>query len=211
MEKSEIYKTLLRRIVGLDYKPGELLNEQDLCREFKVSRTPIREVLKQLADIDFVSITPKVATRVSQIDFMVLKYLFETKTSLEGLACELASDRITAGEILQLESIVEELKDIPGNSFEAFDYYHDKDAEFHGICHLASRNPFIVKFLSELSLKARRFLYYIDYKMDELSWYTETLQNILDALKNQDGERAKTEAIFHNQSFLKKLSQYFFG
>lgn len=105
-----------------------------------------------MADIGFVSITPKVATRVSEIDFMVLKYLFETKTSLEGLACELASERITEEEIVRLESIVEELKGIHGNSPEAFEHYHDKDSEFHSICHLASRNPFIVKFLAELEV-----------------------------------------------------------
>lgn len=211
MKKRDIYKTILGRIVELEYKPGEILNEQLLCQEFKVSRTPIREVLMQLADIEFVTIKPKVGTMVSEIDWRMLKYLYEIKTPLEGLACELASSRATSEEIQKLESIVEELRTFSKNGEKTYAYYHDKDGEFHKICHLASRNQFIVKYLGEISLKSRRFLHYIDYKIYELDWYTETLSRILEALKDQDGERAKKEVIDHNQSFLKKLSEYFFG
>lgn len=211
MKKNDIYKTLLGRIVNLQYKPGEILNEQLLCQEFNVSRTPIREVLMQLADFDFVTIKPKVATTVSEIDWRMLKYLYEIKTPLEGLACELAGTRVTPEEIQQLESIVEELRTFSKNGKKTFAYYHDKDSEFHTICHRASRNQFVEKYLAEINLKSRRFLHYIDYKIDELDWYTETLNSILESLKDHDGERAKQEVINHNQSFLKKLSEYFFG
>jgi DNA-binding GntR family transcriptional regulator len=44
----EIYRTIKDRILFLEYKPGQILNENTLAEEFGVSRTPLREVLSRL-------------------------------------------------------------------------------------------------------------------------------------------------------------------
>ena len=43
-----IYQTIKRRIIFMKYEPGEVLNEMCFAKEFKVSRTPVREVLLRL-------------------------------------------------------------------------------------------------------------------------------------------------------------------
>ena len=45
----EIYKTLEGEIIELKILPGEVLSENQLCKRFGVSRTPIRSVLQRLA------------------------------------------------------------------------------------------------------------------------------------------------------------------
>ena len=53
-----IYDALKRRIVLLEYEPGQVLREKDLIREFGVSRTPVREALIRLETEGLVRIVP---------------------------------------------------------------------------------------------------------------------------------------------------------
>ena len=50
IDSDEIYKLLKRRIIELEYRPGEVLNEIDVADEFEISRTLIRKVFQQLSD-----------------------------------------------------------------------------------------------------------------------------------------------------------------
>ncbi|MDO8957328.1 MAG: GntR family transcriptional regulator, partial [Deltaproteobacteria bacterium] len=46
-----IFEKLRDRIVYMEYPPGKLLSEKDLCEEFKVSRTPLREAIQKLKEM----------------------------------------------------------------------------------------------------------------------------------------------------------------
>jgi DNA-binding GntR family transcriptional regulator len=211
-QKESIYEILLHRIINTDYKPGQLLNERELCKEFNTSRTPIREVMIQLSHAGYVEIKPKVGTYVSPVNATALKYIFEVKVPLEGIVAELAAYRITSEELEQLERVFQRIETCPKEGFAVSSYdYHELDQEFHKICREATRNAFLIKYLDELMLKTMRFLHYIHYDPKELEWYTDTLRDLLEGIKNRDGERAKTAAILHNTTFIKKLSEFFFG
>jgi len=41
-ETDVIYNELLKRIIELDYKPGDIIEEKKIAKEFNVSRTPVR-------------------------------------------------------------------------------------------------------------------------------------------------------------------------
>ena len=56
---NNIFETLRDRIVHGEYPPGMGLSEKDLCREFNVSRTPLREALSKLEDMKLVTIIPR--------------------------------------------------------------------------------------------------------------------------------------------------------
>ena len=64
----ETYDQLRRMIVTLELRPGEILNERELCARFTVSRTPVREAMLRLADHGLVVIAPQHGTFVSGID-----------------------------------------------------------------------------------------------------------------------------------------------
>ncbi len=101
-DQTDIYSILLNRIIELEYQPGELLNEKKLIEEFGVSRTPIRESLLKLSEKGFVNLVPRVGTYVTQVDIRDIKYAYEVKKHLEILACELAAERATEDQILEL-------------------------------------------------------------------------------------------------------------
>src|SRR5262249_14818665 len=72
------YSELRRRIRRLDLAPGADLDEQALVREFKLSRTPVREALLRLAHEELVEIIPNRGTRVTGLQFTELGEIFDS-------------------------------------------------------------------------------------------------------------------------------------
>lgn len=89
------------------YAPGELMPEIALSQEFGVSRTPIREALKQLQNEGLVEIQPRVGTFVRTPTTREIVELFQVKESLEGLAAGLLARRGAVAEVALLERNVD--------------------------------------------------------------------------------------------------------
>jgi len=87
-------------VLGGDYGPGTALSEVRLAELFEVSRTPVREALKQLQVEGLVEIRPKVGTFVRQITRREIVEMFEVKEILEGMAARLLARR---GQVPELD------------------------------------------------------------------------------------------------------------
>ncbi|MBB2893911.1 GntR family transcriptional regulator [Flexivirga oryzae] len=104
--------TRMRELVlGGSYEPGMALSEVRLAEHFDVSRTPIREALKQLQVEGLVEIRPKVGTFVRQVSRREIVELFELKEVLEGMAARLLAQRGRTEELLVLEANVTSSED----------------------------------------------------------------------------------------------------
>lgn len=90
-------------VVNGTVAPGDLLGELALAEEFEVSRTPIREALKQLEREGLVEIRPRVGTFVRKPTEREILELFQLKESLEGLAAGLLAQR---GDVPELRSLI---------------------------------------------------------------------------------------------------------
>ena len=86
-------------VLSGSFLPGAVLPEAYLAEQFEVSRTPVREALKQLQQEGLVEIRPKVGTFVREPTRREIIELFQIKESLEGLAASLMARR---GEVPEL-------------------------------------------------------------------------------------------------------------
>lgn len=104
-------ETLLDRlrayVVGGEVVPGSLLTEAGLAERFDVSRTPVREALKQLQIEGLVEIRPKVGTFVRQPSRREIVEMFQVKEALEGMAASLMAGRGACSELEMLEANLE--------------------------------------------------------------------------------------------------------
>ncbi len=204
----EIYHILKKRIINMEYLPGMSISEKDLITEFNVSRTPVRESLLKLSQIGLIEMIPRVGTFVTQVDLEMVKYAYEVKKNLEGLASELASQRATQEEIDELFEIIDR--------FSKYDIVNDykaciqDDQRFHQIIRLASRNPILINTLDELNTKTARFLQYIHYVIEDYNWFSLSLKEMAEAIKNRDRNEARKTTEEHTQIFLEQLSKQFF-
>lgn len=204
-----IYKELERRIVEMEYLPGDAIVEKKLIEEFGVSRTPVREAILKLSEKGLLDLRPRVGTFVTQIDLPSVKYAYEVKKNLEGLAAELASTRSTEAQVQELFEIIDR--------FEHYDIVKDykacikDDQRFHRIIREASNNPLLIEMLEELNIKTARFLQYINYVLEDVNWFKASLAEMAEAILAKDSEGARKATEDHTNEFLEQMSHRFFS
>jgi len=110
--KDRVYNDLKQEIITLRLAPGHPLKEQDLAARFKVSRTPVREALKTLSHEGLVEIIPQKGAFVAQLDFIVIREIYQLREALEGLAARLAAPRIDMQELDRIEALLKSSKDV---------------------------------------------------------------------------------------------------
>lgn len=91
--------------------PGASLSEERLATEFAVSRTPLREAIRQLADAGLVAHRPHRGARVNELSPQLAREVFEIRESLEGLASRLAAERMPDSSIERLQAEFELLRE----------------------------------------------------------------------------------------------------
>ncbi|MXG92017.1 GntR family transcriptional regulator [Nocardioides flavescens] len=104
--QSRVISEMRQRIITGAAASGALLSEVALAEEFGVSRTPVREALKQLQTEGLVEIRPRVGTFVAAPSRRDLTELFEMKELLEGAAARLLAQRGRVREVELLEENV---------------------------------------------------------------------------------------------------------
>ena len=99
----DIARVLEDEIVGGLIAPGTVLRQEQLSERFEVSRTPVREALRRLAALGLVSFEPNRGVRVRSIAPLELREAFLVRAELEGLATQVATEKMTPADVAALE------------------------------------------------------------------------------------------------------------
>ena len=79
----QVYRQILRRIIKLKLEPGQLISENQMAKEYGVSRSVIRTVFVRLQQIGFLDVYPQRGTYVSRIDLHHIEDLLILRTAVE--------------------------------------------------------------------------------------------------------------------------------
>ena len=144
--KAEIYRELNERIMFLELPPGTVITEEGLAAEFGVSRTPIREVLKELAGVRLVRIQPQNKTYVSYINVADIKeYVFFRRTMDIAILTDLAASGRKVGQQAEECILLQELAAKSGN-YKSFLKYGE---EFHKRLVTLAGHELLGRFMQE--------------------------------------------------------------
>lgn len=144
--KAEIYRELNERIMFLELPPGTVITEEGLAAEFGVSRTPIREVLKELAGVRLVRIQPQNKTYVSYINVADIKeYVFFRRTMDIAILTDLAASGRKVGQQTEECILLQELAAKSGN-YKSFLKYGE---EFHKRLVTLAGHELLGRFMQE--------------------------------------------------------------
>ena len=75
-KKSILLETLKRRILSMELQPGTSIDEMTLCDEFGLSRSPVRELIRQMAAEGYLELETNRAARVSTMSYQSLRNFF---------------------------------------------------------------------------------------------------------------------------------------
>jgi GntR family transcriptional regulator, rspAB operon transcriptional repressor len=99
-----LYRDLRDRIVTVSLLPGEALSETRIAEGYGVSRTPVREAFKRLAEEGFLDVVPQVGTFVARIRVAVVRDSHFVRESLECRTVRLAAEHVDAGACAALRA-----------------------------------------------------------------------------------------------------------
>ena len=136
-------------IVSGVLEPGTPLDEQELAARFGVSRTPVREAIRQLSASGLVSVRPHRGAVVALPTPSQLNDMFEAMGELEGLCAGLAARNMTVPDRRGLEALHEDLRLLVHQGDPTS--YHEKNEAFHAAIYAGSHNG----YLAELTLMTR--------------------------------------------------------
>jgi DNA-binding GntR family transcriptional regulator len=95
--RQEVVRLLREEILDQTLQPGQRITEAYLCERFGVSRTVVREALRQLESESLITLLPNRGPIVSVLSRHEIESLYEVRRSLEGLAGELFARRASDG------------------------------------------------------------------------------------------------------------------
>jgi DNA-binding GntR family transcriptional regulator len=200
----KVYRALKRDIVHGVYQPGEALNEKDLARRYKGSRTPVREAAVRLQNERLLRIVPNRGYFVTQITLQVLSDIYEFRCAVECEAAQLAAFRGGSPEILRKLSQLAAVTCRADNRQSCVRFI-EADTAFHGTIARLSRNQMLIQAVYEARSQMERIM----FAAIDIEYYGEAPsrehREILKAIQDRDPERARQRMHEHVQQSKDKV------
>lgn len=150
--------------------PGSKLTEKEICDEYDVSRTPVRESLKNLETEGLIELIPNRGAFVVGFSLGDMKDLLELRKTYELLAVKWAIQRIYDDELEQLEKDFEYMKFYTRQN--EIKKLSDINNNFHNTIYQATHNRMLINIL-------KLYNYYIKHSNLTVSTDEDHLDDIL--------------------------------
>lgn len=185
------YETIRDGISNGTFARGERLREESLATLAGVSRTPVREALRQLHTEGFVDLLPNRGARVAAWSREELLDLYDTRALLEGYGAQLAAQRITSTQLEELSVIAKEMTAIENYQRTDLEDLTALNNKFHQLVATAARNRYvklIVPRMIDVPLVHQTFE---RYPTDQLAVSMQAHEQLVRALRAGDPDWAK--------------------
>jgi DNA-binding GntR family transcriptional regulator len=194
------YAAIRDRLIMLDIRPGEPIDDGGLARELGVGRTPVREALKRLEGDRLVVSYPRRGTFATGMDIADLAHISDIRAQLEPLAARRAAERasrLTRAELGELASRIEELDVVEADGTDLMRW----DLTVHRAIYRAAGNPHLEDVLIRYgNLATRIFCLFLD-RLPNVDEHVGEHTGLLRAIAEGDADRADGLAREHVLGF----------
>jgi DNA-binding GntR family transcriptional regulator len=187
MDKQFIYNDLKKQILTLQLEPGSSLDEASLCKRYKTSRTPLREILRALAGEGCVDIVNNRGAYVSSMSHKVLRDFFVTAPMIYSAIGQLAANNATAPQLQEMREVQEKFRAAIEAGFSTDMVYWNQ--RFHALMGEMAHNPYLKPSYDRLLIDHARISQTFYRPRDP-----EMAQRMYSALEHHDEMIAAIEA-----------------
>ncbi len=201
--RGRVFHTIRDNILKGVYEEHEELREMTIVKELGVSRTPVREALRQLELEQLVTLVPNKGAYVTGITAKDVKDIYLIRSLLEGLCARMATEHITQEQLDELEEIVylaefHARKNKHQNVFEL-------DGKFHEIMYLASGSKMLHHVLKDFHNYVRQIRQTSAASRERAEQSVEEHKLIIEAIREKDADRAERLANEHMINVMKYM------
>ncbi|MBN2021771.1 MAG: GntR family transcriptional regulator [Pirellulales bacterium] len=217
--RQQAYSHIHDRIASGGLRPGSVVSELSLAKEIGISRTPVREAIRQLQTEGLVEQVPRYGTIVRTPRRRELIELFQLREALESFAASLAAATILPEDLGLLERLCQQHADVAreleASGRRALDgdmvrRFLAADMAFHMLLIRAAGNGRIMKLVNDSHVLMKVFASkQQDYDLGLVIGAHQVHRQILDAVRRRDGESAREIMARHIRASLKEtLARY---
>ena len=191
----KVFQQLKNSILAGEFENGAELREIALAKKLGVSRTPVREALRQLEQEGLVEIYPNRGAYVKGITYKDVEDIFRIRARLEGLCAEMAVSSITREQLDKLDEIIllskfyEEKKDM--------EHLLKMDSQFHEVLFESCGSKMLEHQLKDYHQYVQKARLRSLKRQERAKKSTQEQEEILLAIKDKDAKRADELATRH--------------
>lgn len=204
--RGKVYDRIREDILNGVYREQEELKEATLGEKMGVSRTPVREALRQLELEGLVEIIPNKGARVTGITKKDIEDIYQIRYLLEGLSARWATEHVTEEQIDKMEETLylTEFHAKKGNYAQV----HELDSQFHELMYEASGSKMLNHILSDFHMYVTRIRKTSLASDNRSKNSTDEHRAILEAIKERNADKAEECAHIHITSTIKNNHEH---
>ncbi len=193
--EGELVDYIRRAILAGKYMPREHLVESKLSEIYSVSRTPVREALRQLETMGLVVREKNKGARVADIDLDTIHEMQQVRASLEGMAAMLTAQQIGREDLALLVQYVGNMeRAIQELSIDEYTYNNDA---FHAHINRCCNNRYLEQTLNSIMIKTMHQPCKTWKGLGDIRHTQESHREILKAIQTRDPFKAQHAATQH--------------
>ncbi len=218
---TKAYDFLRKKILSGELQPGAFLSAQSLSKDIGVSRTPVREALRQLEYDELVTIVPKLGAVVKTLNRDQFQDLLGYRQALETHTAGKAAELRRPEEVEQLRIVLEGMREQTNalianpRDVDALRQLGEYDVRFHRLLFAMARNTLIREKFERAHILQRMLTMSIiehlppedDALRQNVTTVMEEHVQIFEAIRDGDTSRAQNTMEKHMSSFASKASK----
>ena len=203
--RGRVYNSIREKILAGYYNENEELKENAIAAELGVSRTPVREALRQMELEGLVNIIPNKGAYVTGITKKDIHDIYTIRSYLEGLCAKWACENITNAQIEELEEILY-LSDFHARRSH-YSQLVELDNKFHDLLYKASGSKILNHVLSDFHQyveRVRKITLSRPYRAEQSR---KEHAAIVEAIKKRDKDLAEALAHEHMINTIQNITE----
>lgn len=204
--RGQVFDKIRSDILNGKYKRGEELVESSIGKELGISRTPVREAIRQLELEGLVQLVPNKGAFVTGISEKDVRDIYLIRARLEGLAARMAAKNITP-ELLEAMEETVVLSEYHAKK-EHYEQVCEMDSKFHKLLYKASGSRILEHTLTDFHQYVQRVRMASIMQKRRMEKSNDEHDAILTAIREHDEEKAELVATRHISNTVENLKNY---
>jgi DNA-binding GntR family transcriptional regulator len=194
------YQQIKDRLIMLNIRPGEPINDVGLAAELGVGRTPVREALKRLETDHLVVSYARRGTFATVVDVTELGAISDIRQLLEPHAARRAAENASPSMRAEMREVAGEIRDLEVVDRDRTTFINE-DMAIHKLIYRATGNAHLKDVLVRYDNLATRIWCLVIDKLPDLGEHVREHSTLLEAIAAGDGDTASALALEHVASF----------
>ena len=194
------YERIKEKLILLDIRPGEPINDIELASELGVGRTPVREALKRLETDHLVVTYSRRGTFATVVDVTELGAISDIRQLLEPHAARRAAENATPHFRAELRETADKIRNLDLTDSDRNTFLRE-DMAVHHLIYRASANPHLEEVLVRYDNLATRIWCLVIDRLPDLAAHIRDHAELLEAIADGDGDAAARLTLNHITDF----------